>query len=332
MKTAYLFLPAFTLLAAPSLEDSPAYGPEEGLALTRRFESTSNYEMVDLSLEVDGSPHEGGPEPDMTIEDTEVIVVSDVIEGTEDGRPTKLTRTFDELTNTQIMSAEAMDEDQEMNESSDLQGATVIFTWDADEGEYTIEAGEDDAIDDDLLAGLEEDMDLRAFLPDDEVEEGDSWEIEAETFLTFMWPGGSLQFYNSEFEEGPSENTERMNEAVVDALTGDGEVTFEGTREEDGVRVAVLALTLEMSSEGTIEVEGPDGNTADNSVTMEREIEGEILWNLDAGLLHSASLSADATLSFGSAYVFDGPQGSMDVEQTQTFEGTVVYAVTIELE
>lgn len=332
MKTAHLLLPALTLLVTPVFEDSPAYTPEEDLTLTRRFESTSNYEMVDASIQVDGSPHEGAPEPDLSIEDTEVIVVNDIIAGAEDGRPTKLTRTFEELTNTQRMSAEAMDEDQEMTQISDLEGATVVFTWDEEEDAYAIEAGEDEVIDDDLLAGLEEDMDLRAFLPDGEVSEGDSWEVEVEAFLTFMWPGGSLNFYNSEIEEGPNENTARMNEAVVDALTGGGEVTFEGTREEDGIRVAVLALTLEMSSEGTIEVEGPGGETAENSVTMEREIEGEILWNLEAGLLHSASLSADATLGFGSAYTFEGPQGSMDVEQTQTFEGTITYAVTIELE
>ena len=123
-------------------------------------------------MTVDGGSHGEMPKPELSIELVESNTFLDRCAAVEDGRVTKLVRTFEKLSeerDERIVEGEASEE-QTAEAHSELQGETVEFTWDADEGEYSaeFEGGEGDSK---LLEGLVAELDLCAFLPQGAVEE-----------------------------------------------------------------------------------------------------------------------------------------------------------------
>ena len=73
-------------------------------------------------------------------------------------------------------------------------------TWDDEEQTYYSEFDGDDA-DESLLEGLLEDIDLRAFLPTEEVDVDDEWEVDTSTLGPVLLPGGALGFYSQDWDE-----------------------------------------------------------------------------------------------------------------------------------
>ncbi len=155
-----------------------AFHPEEGRSLTKTFGSQMSLDLDELSLIVDGQDM-GAMMGDMTfgLETDSTYVVTDEYASMGDGRPQKLHRTFDELSqqsevNIEIAAA-GMAETQGSASASELEGLSVVFTWNADDFEYDVAFADGDG-DQALLEGLEEDMDMRGILPDGPVSEGDS--------------------------------------------------------------------------------------------------------------------------------------------------------------
>ena len=180
-----LFTPAaVVLLATGAALDEFGFHAEEGSRVVRTFEFEFEMELESMSMTVGGNDvptdHIAGME--MSVGQSSHIVVTDEYGPAEGGRPLSLTRTYDELigASSSSSSGPAGESDNDLDQSSALEGNTVVFTWDADAEEYDVEFAEDG--DEELLAGLEEDMDLRGFLPDDEVAEGESWETDIEPF------------------------------------------------------------------------------------------------------------------------------------------------------
>jgi hypothetical protein len=325
----HVLLPAALLgsfLATPV--DELAFAPEDGTKLTRTFVTDAVLELDEVTLELNGNEQDadaGG----FTITDTERIVVTDEILSSEEGRPTKLRRTFDEVLNETVYSAEAAEEDQETEESSDLVGSTVLFVWDADAEEYEI-TDEAEELEEDLLAGLYEDMDLRLFLPDGEVEAEDSWSVDSDAMRDLMWPGGFMH-YRAEGEE-PDEDDEEVNRQIYENISGDITATYAGARDEDGTQVAVITIEAEINGTSEVEREVGDGaGTETRTIEFSRTVEGEYLWSLDGGHLHAIAFTGAESLSFITTAELEAPDGSeFSFKDERIFSGTVEYAVTVE--
>lgn len=319
---------AALLVASPAPVDSLAFHAEEGTAVTRTFDFELEMSLESMNMTMNGedlpSDHFEGFELDFGERDH--IVVSDVYGAPADGRPSSVTRTFTELSGESTEASTGPDGPEEKNEekSSDLEGSTVIFTWDAEEDAYSVEF--DDGGDDDLLADLEEDMDLRGFLPDGEVDEGDTWETDIEPFRRLFEAGGDLHVRSAD------EKRTELDEELSDNLDGEVRVTYAGLRDEGGVEVAVLELEITASTEGEGGEESPMEGETVSTVTMEFELEGELLWNVTAGHLHSAEVSGEIEAEIENASEFEGPNGAVELLQIMQFSGSITLTANVEAE
>ncbi len=314
-----LRLPA--LLAAPlcllGAGESPAFGPDPGTTLSKTFRMSVDLELDDLSLVANGM--------DVTdmIGSFEVsfgsrlnVEVTDEYVSVNDGRPTKLRRTYDKAVNSVEMEYTSdFDSGSEGNDLETLlEGRTVIFEWDEDEEDYVV-AFEGDEEDDELLEGLSEDMDLRRFLPEGEVEEGDEWNVDPYLLGPVLAPGGLLGFQaDSESVEAQEILDQFMGADIEKVLRSllDGEVvcTFEGMEEVDEVSVAVIKIAVEIDSsvdlveflETIIEelAEGADEDVSIDQAELAFELEGEgrLLWDLDAGHFDGFEANGDVSVTF----------------------------------
>jgi hypothetical protein len=306
-------------LTAPEEKDTLAFHPAAGSALTKGFVTESEFSLDSISAVVDGqdlSQVIGQFEVSMTSSAT--YEVTDIYKAVAEGRPLELLRTFETLASSATFSMTQAPEMPEITSSSELEGKTVAFRWNAEKGEYERSFHESTG-DEKLLEDLDEDMDLRFLLPDGEVEADGTWNIELEELLALLMPGGNLQL----MPEGEAMDPEGMEmfAGVMDSfgstfgemLEGQCVCTYKGAREEGGAKLGEIELAIEVTgtldlrelmnqlietamSEAPTDVEVDfDIGTADLSVDYEGT--GTFLWNLEAGRLHSFSL--DGEVGFG---------------------------------
>ena len=260
--------------------------------------------------------------------------MSDELVAVGSGRPEKLARTFDELHQQHTVSGtgpdgELMEQTQKL--TCDLEGKRVVFTWNADDERFDVQAAADQELDAELLDGLDEDMDLRAFLPDKPVAKGDSWDVEPAAFHAVLWPGGRLPFHDADKDE-PDEIEHELNAALYASLDGDAKVTYAGQREEDGVKVFVLHVKADLSrtgeyvpsSEYTSEHGGAPG--AKVKLKFTTQAEGDLLWSVEHGHMISLTLEGQAALTQGISYEWKG----QSVEQVRKFSGKARYSFAVE--
>ncbi len=299
--------------------------PAEGLTLVKTFEVT--YES-----ETENSSERGSTSS--SSEGERFLTVTDAYESVSDERITKLTRTFDRIESSSENAFEFGGNQQEMSNtgSSDVEDATVVFEWDEDDEEYVAESED---VDDDVLDELPFDLDFTALLPDDEVEEDDEWEIDGETFKTMLSPWEGIPWtYDQSDGESFSDDGDQPEPEIEETVDGEVVVTFAGTRDEDGVTVAIITLEGEIQTDRTIDAsrEFEQGSsTSHQEVSETRTIEGEALWNLDAGHLHSIEIryETDATGTMESSFQFGDREfnNESDMEQSGSTKFTASFRV-----
>lgn len=327
---------ALPLLAAGPAEVALRFAPAEGAAVSKTFTSTASLEGGDLRVVMDGQevPPEFLPEIELTVESAMVYAFTDRYASVADGRPTVLLRTYDEIDETHEMTtsivglegSDDVDEEQGTTGSSTLEGRTVRFAWDAEEGEYarSFEGGDGDVA---LLEDLEEDTDLRGLLPGGEIEVGDRWEVDAEDFAAWFLPGGDLGVVY----EG--DGADDMN-ADPTETSFDGELVLKltGVHDEGGERLAAI----DVEGDVTMTVVAPtdlddipvvDGD-ATETTTSRYELTGELIWNVSAGRLARAELEAETTVEI--ELVKDPAAPGPTFESVVTLEGTTTCTVEVE--
>jgi hypothetical protein len=325
---------ALTFASFASGPDEVRYAPEKGIKVTRTCETSSEFELVSESVTVDGEEHlDPAKKSSGSLSIEEKIVVSDELVAVGSGRPEKLARTFDELHQQQTMSGSGPDGkvmEQTQKLTCDLAGKRVVFTWKSDDKRFDVRAAADQKLDAKLLDGLDEDMDLRAFLPDKPVAKGDSWDVKPAAFRAVLWPGGRLPFHDADKDE-PDEIERVLNAAFYASLGGDAKVTYAGQREEVGVKVFVLHVKADLSrtgecvtsSEYTNEHGGAPGAKVKGEFTTQAE--GDLLWSVEHAHLISLTLEGKAALTQGVSY----EMGGQSVVQVRKFSGTTRYSFAV---
>ncbi|MEM6674322.1 MAG: hypothetical protein AAF726_15865 [Planctomycetota bacterium] len=344
---------ALPLLVAFSVNgaDKIAFAPSEGTVVIKKFVATTVMEMDDMSMTMNGESNPAMPEIEMAMEMVNNITVTDEYGPITDGQPAKLTRTYDaidaelEMDVTMNMMGNEDTQSPSGAGSSELEGSTVTFTWDGDAGEYEVAYAEGEEGDSDLLDGLVEDMDLRSLLPEDELSEGESYDIELAKLVDVLAPGGDLKLDMEVDGEsaamGPdAQMMQDYRRFFEDLLEGEATGTYTGTRDVGGAKVAVIELDIDIDasadmSDMAAEMMGGQDIPAEMSidrmdVNMTYAGKGEMLWNLSAGHVHSLDMKADITIGMDMAMGMDMGGQTMDIGMEMAMSGTVNSQVTTE--
>jgi hypothetical protein len=317
--------------------DAVTFAPAEGLVLQRVIEERNSRELVDVVIEVDGEEMDLEERPEFSISYEAQVVVTDELASVSDGRPTRIVRSIDEARGTRTF--EGPEGSDDLETVSLLQEESVVFTWDADSEEYTAAwADEESDLGEHYLDTMHADLDLDFFLPEGEVSEGDSWEVDAAdyTAIAFM----SVHFGLDENEDADEEQAESLRAMLADledSYAGTFTCTYQGAREEDdGTTVAVIAIEGEVGTvrEETFEpdLEGaPEGLTLEITKGSSYDVayEGELLWNLEAG--HMVSLELEGEMEFEEYETVNGsgPEGDFEQNRSSVFEGEAGWTVTV---
>lgn len=326
--------------------DRPAFAPKDGTSLTKTLNIQGDLELEEMKLMMGGQDlSEMAGQMEMSMKHETRVVVKDTYLASEDGRPTKLKRTFEEIASNSRTSGSSMMGEQQNDATlaSELEGKSVQFTL--DDGDYAIAFADDEKGDETLLEDLVEDMDLRGFLPSKEVKEDDTWKVDASAVKALLVPGGDLKLRPEEGSDAAS--LESMNFSPSDMLSeleGTFEATFKGTRSEDGVNVAVIAISIDCSSANdltermqsmteSMDDQLPEG--ASMKVTSfdgeyEYEAEGELLWNIETGLLHALQISGELRMIMDVAMSMSMQGNDNEMELSQTYAGNQTLTLTTE--
>ena len=342
-----LVVPA--LLAFASRGEDVGFRPEQGLELSKRVVSQSEVSLDEMTMSLNGQEMDPSMfSMEMTTSVKQIVAVTDRYAEPGAGRPAKLVRTFDELSSaTEIaMSNPMMGEmDAELDGQSDLEGLTVVFDWNADNEEYDVSFGEDSSGDEGLLEGLVEAMDLREMLPDGEVSEGDTWEIDPDVLRQAFAPGGAVKIEPDDDSMGDMmgmSGPQPSPDQFLGEIEGEVSAEFGGVRDADGTRVAVVKLAIDVNSAKDLsemiadmmaDAPFPEGVEIEmdvESFDMEFLFEGtgELLWNLEAGVMHSLEISGEITQIIDTSMNMNMNGNEQAIEQSMTMSGSQSVSVT----
>lgn len=340
-----LLVPVLLAFTSPATELS--FHPASGESLSKTFRNEQEMSLDEMTMV------RNGQEMDMSMFDIEsttttksVVSMTDEYGDVADGRPAKLTRTYDEIryesnvsSNNQMMGAMNFD----LTGTSELEGLRVVFTWNADDGEYVASFPEDAPGDEELLEGLTADTDLAGLLPSGEVEEGGAYAIDPNALRALFAPGGDLHLTLESDQESPMGGQSPPPDALIGELEGEVQATFAGMRDEDGVQVAVIELAVdvytnqdltdvadEFMDQSGMEEQGIHMELGSVDSEFAFEGEGRLLWNVEAGLLHAIELSGEITQTMDVSMTVEAQGTENDIEQSMTLVGNQTMTVTTE--
>ena len=302
------------LLAFQPAADKVEFRPAEGAELAKTFTMGGNFEVGDMTMVVDGQDMSGSIPLDAASGEFKMgFEVADTYVKTVDGRLVEFTREFVKSTSEVDMGEQSESEDNWMK----LDGETVKFTWNAETKSYdaVYADGEGDA---EVLENLKmnpELLDYRPLLPTKAVEKGDRWTVDPKSM-------GSALMFGLDFDslalgediEDPQaaamlEQLKPSFEKIMESFKTDCE--YDGTRDVEGKQMGVIKLKI--VADGSLDMtqaidelargQIPEGmefeltlNTA--KIGMKMKGEGELLWDMAAGLPAGFTLTGDREMNF----------------------------------
>ena len=347
---AALAVPALLALSPRGTEIS--FGLEGGSSVTKTFSSEISMTLDDMQMTMNGQEPPMMPEMDLSVTVVNEIEISDEYISVRAGMPLEIERTFDSLSmDTEMameidMMGQVQSEEIPTTASSELEGTTVTFKWDADEEEYVITFTDGEG-DEDLLEGLTADMDFRSLLPDGEVDVDDQWEVDIPAFAAVLAPGGNLKLIPENVDAGMmgmNSNFGSTSDWFQEDVEGQVIATFTGTREsDDGVALAVIEITVEIENavdmtdmmleamdEADLPPEVQDMEIDHMDIEVAIEAEATLMWNLEEGRAESFELSGDFEFIMDMGMAISTQGMEMEMEQVMEMSGTMTISATFE--
>jgi len=312
--------------------DQLRFAVKEKAKLNKVFDDKTELHSTSFSMTIDGDE---APEMDfkLSYDEKTHVEVTDEYGALKDGKPSKVTRVYNKLggsTLQKIEPPEGMeghgDVDELKERSSKLEGLTVVFKLNDDGDGYKADFpdGKGDA---DLLKRLDEDMDLRGFLPKGEVTEDKSWEIEPEVFNAVLGtPGGDLKIRAEDDEEDDSDIAQQFEDNVKGKCKG----TYKGRREVDGHKCAVIELEGEIKTHAKDDKSLGDEDEGIKTIALEYTLEGELLWDIEEGHFHKCTLSSKVKMTMKDEVTIETDDGKLEMVRVAEFEGESEFTAAIE--
>ena len=313
-------LPAILAIALPTLAgpsprpaDEIGFQPAPGTALQKIFRTYHELSLEQIARAI-GSGQFMARDLGGFISTEELIVVHDQYRVMGPGRPDSLLRTYQHVRakGKATLTGPKGSKLEDLSASgSPFELRRVLFSWIEEEGQH---ARRFDGVDgpEDILLDVREDMDARSALPAGPVEVGDTWQLDQRQLGILLAPGGDLKLIPRKFSEFARTMKLGCGGSMWDILgpdtVGSATCRYAGVREEEGVSVAVIEISeLVLSS-----IKDQTAAFEDSMPTSERQEPGfleqvvvdfsvvgggEILWNQEAGHLHSMSIQGEERIS-----------------------------------
>ena len=297
------------LVATAPLASDLYFQPADGTTLERNTSLSFIIDLDDFEANMMGQTMDpedmGGDMSEMSGEvEIEFTVVDEVVKATR-GRALELVREYAEFL-----------VDGEEPEGGDEDGPEQVkFVWNEEAGEYRKEILDEDSSEEKeaMLPALMEDMDLRMFLPEGDVDEGDTWNVSlgSQGFVGLFMPGVSVDGITEIIMEKAAEEEPQAGEmlrgfmAPIEEQLSDLEmlVTYAGETELDGAKVAQLDMGMELAVDldlsdkiiEAIEASGEEVPPMDLTVNLSisAEAAGPMFWSLDGKHLHQCSMEGE---------------------------------------
>lgn len=269
---------------------------------------------------------------------TQALEIGDEFAKVEGGKATQLVRSFAKISssgeftmNNPMMGGE---QNNTVSAKSELEGKTVVFDWDEAASDFK-KTFRPEGPEEKLLEGLVEDIDFKAFLPSKaEVAVDDSWSVEVEAMKTVLLPGGNLALKPEKADETGGEMN-MFGDNPADAfgdLEGEVKATYKGSRDVDGTSCGVIALEFKVKSAQDMSDKVAEAMEKQNQqgveisvdhmdVVLSLEGEGELLWDLQAGHVHSFSMSAKVKNQIDMGMQIGMGEKNMEMERKMDMSG-----------
>ncbi len=278
--------------SGPHRSEAFRFQPAAGSALDKHFMTKGDLRLVGLELEYDGTvcdPAMFGLDGEALFRFGYELASRDEYKEIVPGRPTELLRTFAGLG----FWVES-DEGYETRRTGDgLIGKTIRYVWDERAKTYRRSYVGDKGTPT-QLAEMDEDLDLRALLPANEVEEGETWVVEGETLASVLVPG--LDFERALEDEHdflgtiPDELAAALREALRSARAT---CRYEGY-EEGGSEHGIIGFEGQVRADVALDPElfFRDRSSEDIEVSslmagIKSDLSGRCRWNLSEGRFES---------------------------------------------
>ncbi len=320
---------ASVLARGEALED-PRFAVREGSRVHKVFEHRLKADSVavrvyDAAIDelVDVTPTIG-----MTIDQSGRLEVTDEYLAIAEGKPAKLRRAFDRIEEREDQEARyAMGAGRPDNrqqhlklKASELEGRSVLFTLGSGASAYaTAFAGQGG--DEALLDGLDEDMDFRFFLPPGKVAVGDEWTVDPKLCGAIVAPGGDLKLKEKDAASDPGWSIGRE---IRKNLEGKAKVVWKGVHEEDGRRVGVVGLDLDLKSSGESRAKDPKAGVI--RFRMDLALAGDLVWDLEAGRFLSFKTSGKLKYDMSTRKTVEVDGAPTESRSEIDFEGEAEYS------
>jgi hypothetical protein len=339
-----LAVPALVSLAVPG--DRLHFAPEAGTELTKSFNTTVELSLDEMRMVMNGEEQDPSMfEMEMTMTNSSEYSWTDTYMSLGEGRPTQLVRSFDTLSNMTTTSQSNQftgSVDFDVSSTSELDGVSIVFTWNEEDGEFVASFPEDEEGDADLLEDLTEDTDLRGFLPEGAVAEGDTWSADPGYLINLLGPGGNLKLVPNEEDlpdgAGPQPGSDLSFNEMLGEIEGEVTCEYKGLRDVDGHKLASIAIEIDVSSandltelikkkmeEIDLSAQGVEMDFQSADVELAVEGEGTLLWDVEGGFFSSFEFSGDMSQTMDMAMSMNTPGGDMDIEQTMEMSGTIEF-------
>ena len=323
-------IPAFLAFTQPETELS--FSPSKDASVEITFENSAEFFLDDFSASVMGN--------DMTamLGDVDVSVnlemestFSDTYRTVSDGRPVSFERTYgaSNIGGDFTGSSDGEAESKSFSIDSALEDATVRFTWNDEDEDYTRAFVDDEEADEALLKGLLPRLDLAFMLPEGAVKADDTWAVDPIQLASLLIPGGDLAYdiegrEDADFSdfEGAMGN-EDAYAAVTKLMEGEVTATFKGMGEGDSSHLAEILIEMDISGEEDfadmvadairkgLEASGqevpmdqiPEFNTFALAVGFEGE--GTLVWDMRSGHVASFAMTSEIEVALAVNVSFD---------------------------
>ncbi|MCZ6598931.1 MAG: hypothetical protein O7B99_14940 [Planctomycetota bacterium] len=292
------------------------FAPEEGTVLTKSFGVHVEAAVESFHVYVNGEERPE-QEPELGFESDFDLRITDEYVVMADGRPSMLRRTYDRIRQTAAFEGRFLGADQnvEIEGRSDLEGETVVFYWDGRVFDFRAVFEDSDA-DEALLEDLEEDKDLRRFLPQKEVEVGDTWEFRGSEIRQLLAIGKDLKIEFAEAEEQMDDPFARVWDDPVGRIVCE----YRGRKQVDGRSVDEVRIRADLTGKSRRTSENETG-TVHEEWQVELELEGTLLWDLEGGHFHRLVLTGETSVEMSAATDFTIGEEDFTSEWTMTLAG-----------